>query len=169
MPIKRKLLGGAMALVVMVLSACSPEFLEPDLDATYNARQCIIDRESRNAGMYTAENSVSTASGAYQWLDSSWSTYLPWAEEHYGVRLTSPDEDMYGARRHAAYASPYAQDVVAAYALKVRPQGIRPWPYSSCWALIDSTKLVRMDGPENPPPLFVQEQIDRYRELERDG
>lgn len=157
-------LGTAIAVVfsITVLAACNPEVMQSDLERTYNARQCIIDRESRNAGVYTAENPVSTASGAYQWLDSSWRTYLPWAEKAYNVTLVSPEEEARGARQHAAYASPYAQDVVASYALVYKPQNLRPWPYTKCWALVGTDKSLRLDGPESIPPPFIQAQIDVY-------
>lgn len=36
---------------------------------------CIIGHESAEAGTYSAENPISTASGAYQILDTTWSGY----------------------------------------------------------------------------------------------
>lgn len=159
---KQKIVAIVAAFAVLGLSACDLSVAEEHLDVTYNARQCIIDRESREAGMYTAENPTSTASGAYQWLDSSWQVFLPFAEEYYGARLTSLEEEQAGAREHAAFASPYVQDVVAAHALMVRPQNARPWPYRSCWAKIGEAVSLRDDGPVYPPTAYLQGQIDSY-------
>lgn len=153
-----------MLLFAIGLMACEPDNAAPDLDKTYNARQCIIDIESRNVpeGMYVAENSISTASGAYQWLDSSWPFYLEGAEGYYNLRLTTPEEDLAGARKHAAYASPYTQDLVSTYALVVEPQNVRPWTHPHCYRLIGTSPLLRDDGPVNPITQFIQRQIDAH-------
>lgn len=60
--------------------------------------ECVISHESRHAGMYTAENPVSTASGAYQFIDGTWQT-LSRQAGHAGWS-------------HAAYAPPRVQDAV---------------------------------------------------------
>jgi hypothetical protein len=165
----RALSVAVASAAVIGLTGCNPEQVHQDLESTYNARQCIIDRESRSSGLYDAEYGNhpggadgSTASGAYQWLNSSWQKFLPWAEEYYGMTLTSEAEDQNGAREHAAYASPYAQDVVATYALIVRPQNQRPWTYQKCWDLVGSPPELREDGPVNQPPGHVLEQIEQY-------
>lgn len=148
--------------------------IRAELDATYNARQCIIDFESRAygvTGMYTAENggtpaneagrNKTDASGAYQWKNPSWREYLPWVEQYFGLILTSPEEDAKGARNHAAYASPYTQDLVTSWAL-LHPdlaQNHRPWTHKTCWAIIGSPKLLRTDGPESHPTPFIQAQV----------
>ena len=71
---------------------------------------CVRRRES--GGDYTAENSTSTASGAYQFLDSSWRTLS--ARAGYG-----------GYGGHAAYAPPEVQDAVAVWT--VENIGRSPW------------------------------------------
>lgn len=78
--------------------------------------QCVISHESRHAGMYTAENPYSTASGAYQFIDSSWQAYSRMAG-HAGWS-------------HAAYAPPEVQDAVAAWV--VIHQGTYPWKGTHC-------------------------------------
>ena len=159
-----------LALVPAIVSlcaitACTPDHAVEYLSATYNARQCIIDIESRHAGMYTAGNDVSSAEGAYQWLDSDkhiWNYYLGKTEEFFQLRLTSAEEDANGARYHAASASPYTQDLVTAYALVIKPQNVRPWTHKRCYALIGTDAELRDDGPVNAPPPFIQAQIDAY-------
>lgn len=143
------------------LAACGePPSMEDDLINTYNARQCIIDREARHAGMYNADNFFgSSAKGAYQWLSSSWKVYLPWAEAHYGVVLTTPEEDALGARTQAKFASPYTQDLVTAYALVEEPQGVRPWTHKKCYPLIGTPAMFRDDAPLNEVPLFIVLQV----------
>ena len=60
---------------------------------------CVRAHES--GGNYSAENPSSTASGAYQFLDSSWRTLSAGAG--------------YGGYGHAASAPPWVQDAVAVY------------------------------------------------------
>lgn len=159
-----KTLAGVMfcSATPLALAACGePPSMEDDLYATYNARQCIIDREARHAGMYDANNFFgSTASGAYQWLDSSWKLYLPWAEAYYGEVLTTPEQDALGARTRAKFASPYTQDLVTAYALLEEPQGVRPWTHKKCYRIIGTEPMFREDAPPNEMPLFLVLELD---------
>lgn len=61
---------------------------------------------------YTAQNSVSTASGAYQFLDSTWAGYKGYAK--------------------ARYAPPHVQDERAL--IEYRRNGTTPWnPSRHCW------------------------------------
>ena len=92
---------------------------QSDVRRTYNYRQCIIDHESRMAPpIYKAENggtrwvegpSNSDASGAYQFLDGTWTSMTRLAEAHYGVEISNTG--------HAADAPSWAQDAVAAFAI----------------------------------------------------
>jgi hypothetical protein len=41
---------------------------------------CIRNHESRHSGHYTAENPVSTASGAGQWLNGTWDGLKEWVK-----------------------------------------------------------------------------------------
>jgi hypothetical protein len=67
----------------------------PSSAATFLA--CVAHHESR--GDYRAENPTSTASGKYQWLDSSWQAYA--RKSGIGTRYT-----------HAASAPPAVQDAL---------------------------------------------------------
>lgn len=62
---------------------------------------CVRRHES--GGNYRAENPVSTASGAYQWLDSSWRSVSRMAG--------------YSGWGHAADAPPHIQDAVSIWAV----------------------------------------------------
>lgn len=75
---------------------------------------CVRRRES--GGNYSAENPTSTASGAYQFLDSSWRNLS--ARAGYG---------NYGG--HAAYAPAWVQDAVAVWT--VENIGRSPWASTS--------------------------------------
>jgi hypothetical protein len=89
-----------------------------DVRRTYNYRQCIINHESRMAPpIYKAENGgtrwsegpgFSDASGAYQFLDGTWTSMTRLAEAYYGVEISNTG--------HAADAPSWAQDAVAAFA-----------------------------------------------------
>ncbi len=106
-----------------------------DVRKTYKYRQCLIDYESRHQGIYAAENGGtpgvessinSDASGAYQFLDSTWSRELPMAEKYYGIEISSAS--------HAAYASPRAQDIMATFAIIVLNGN--DWTHSRCRAIV---------------------------------
>ena len=108
-------------MTVGIISACSPE--EIAVYSTLNpAEQAAVDehlnpppapehnppggflacvRRHESGGNYQAENPTSTASGAYQFLDSSWRTLSARAG--------------YGGYGHAASAPPAVQDAVAIY------------------------------------------------------
>lgn len=75
---------------------------------------CVRNRES--GGNYSAENPTSTASGAYQFLDSSWRNLS--ARAGYG-----------GYGGHAAYAPAWVQDAVAVWT--VENIGRSPWASTS--------------------------------------
>jgi len=62
---------------------------------------CVRRHES--GGNYQAENPISTASGAYQWLDSSWRSVSRMAG--------------YSGWGHAADAPPHIQDAVSIWAV----------------------------------------------------
>lgn len=108
-------------MTVGIISACSPE--EVAIYNTLNpAEQAAVHealspppapehnppggflacvRRHESGGNYRAENPVSTASGAYQFLDSSWRTLSARAG--------------HGGYGHAASAPPWVQDAVAIY------------------------------------------------------
>jgi hypothetical protein len=109
-----------------------------DVNRTEEYRRCIISYESSRSGYgnYTAENggtpgvesSVnSDASGAYQFLDSTWRARLDSAEKFYGIEISNTS--------HAAYAEPWAQDVVAAYSIVDPGLRGRDWTHSRCRAI----------------------------------
>ena len=85
---------------------------EPEHSPPGGFLACVRNRES--GGNYSAENSTSTASGAYQFLDSSWRTLS--ARAGYG---------SYGG--HAANAPAWVQDAVAVWT--VENIGRSPWHY----------------------------------------
>lgn len=110
----------SISFLVGLASSCTPE--EVAVYSTLNAQEqaavhdhlnppapvhsppggflaCVRRHES--GGNYQAENPVSTASGAYQFLDSTWRTMSGRAG--------------HGGWGHAASAPPYVQDAVAQY------------------------------------------------------
>ena len=76
---------------------------------------CVRHHESDTAGGYQAENPTSTASGAYQFLDSTWRNVSAAAGHPSG---------------HAAYAPPWVQDAVAVWVLE--HIGRSPWNGTGC-------------------------------------
>lgn len=108
-----------------------------DVARTEEYRRCLISYESSRSGYgnYTAENGGtrgvegpgnSDASGAYQFLDSTWQTMLRLAEAYYGLEISST--------HHAADAEPWSQDVVAAFAIVVYHGS--DWTHPRCRAII---------------------------------
>ncbi len=106
-----------------------------DVRRTEEYRRCLIRFESSRSGYggYTAENGGtpyvesslnSDASGAYQFLDSTWVARLASAERYYGIEISNVS--------HAAYATPWAQDVVAAYSIVDPDLRGRDWTHPSC-------------------------------------
>lgn len=79
--------------------------------------RCIREHESINAGHYKAENPVSSASGAYQFIDSTW--------RHYAKNVPS-------ARKYkrAVDAPPVVQDRV--FLLAVKWNGLGHWVGTGC-------------------------------------
>jgi hypothetical protein len=84
---------------------------------TNRYRQCIITVESRTSGLYHAYNSASRASGAYQFLDSTWVGVVRKFEQYYHRRITTA--------KRAIDAPARVQDTIAAYAI-VAQHG-QPW------------------------------------------
>jgi hypothetical protein len=106
---------------------------------TYQFRQCIMGHESSTSGGYKAENGGtryvegaghSNASGAYQFLDSTWVTRLTAAKRYFGNRLK-------GFWTHAADAPPQVQDIVAAYGIAAALEHHKPtdWTWPDCQAI----------------------------------
>lgn len=139
-----------------------------ELEATYNARQCIINLEARRAGIYTAEFGGSpsgrdggTASGAYQWVNDSWQTSSRLAGNFYGLTLFSEEDMKRGAPFHASFASPYVQDLVTAFAL-LHPklnQNQTPWTHPECYRLIGTPKRLRIYAEDPMPTPFIEAQF----------
>ena len=102
--------------VALVASACTPAQI-----AAWAAAHprpggflaCVRQHES--GGDYRAENPTSSASGAYQFLDSTWRTVSASAGHPSG---------------HAAYAAPWVQDAVAVWT--VNHVGRSPWAGTGC-------------------------------------
>jgi len=84
---------------------------------TYPYLQCIIDTESRSAGIYNAQNRYSTASGAYQFIDGTWQSSVRDFDAYFHVHITNA--------QRAIDAPPAVQDAVAAY--EVAANYGNPW------------------------------------------
>ena len=79
--------------------------------------ECVIRHESLNAGHYMAENPTSTASGAYQMIDSTWRGNAKWVK---------------GAAQYsrAKYAPPVVQDRVFIHSILAG--GASNWRGTGC-------------------------------------
>lgn len=66
-------------------------------------RQCVISHESLSAGLYKAQNPTSSASGAYQFIDSTWRVWMKRAG--------------FSGYSRAMYAPPWVQDAVFYFGL----------------------------------------------------
>jgi len=113
------LLLAAVTIPLLFTAACTPEQIAAYQQATPAEQAAIIEalqtppahtppsgflacvRRHESGGNYQAKNPVSTASGAYQFLDGTWATMSARAG-HSG----------YGSARHAP---PAVQDAVATY------------------------------------------------------
>lgn len=77
---------------------------------------CVANHESMHAGLWTAQNPYSSASGAFQYIDSSWRSYSRSA----GL----------GGYARALYAPPSVQ--AAVFAHTVTEYGRYPWKGTHC-------------------------------------
>ena len=82
---------------------------------------CIRRHESIQAGHYNAENPISTASGAYQFLDGTWVG---------NNRYTKVNGKRVPQYRHASDAPSWVQDAVFIHAIK--HGGIKAWHGTYC-------------------------------------
>lgn len=80
---------------------------------------CIRKHESINAGHYTAENPTSTASGAYQFIQSTWTGNAKW------VKVAKR-----WAHRPAGQAPAWVQDAVFIHS--IRNGGAKAWKGTGC-------------------------------------
>jgi muramidase (phage lysozyme) len=85
---------------------------------------CIRKHESINVGHYNAENPVSTASGAYQFIQATWDGNAKWAK--FAGRYVA--REYVGKPASAAPAG--VQDIVFVHAIK--QGGIRAWYGTNC-------------------------------------
>lgn len=134
-PMTRLLL--VLVTAVVALAACTPEQQEQFRALPPGAQAAVVDalrwdgedavrshpflvcvrrHESDTAGGYAAQNPRSTASGAYQFLDSTWRSV--------SVRAGFP-----GWSR-AVYAPPWVQDAVALWTYRV--EGASHWAGTGC-------------------------------------
>ena len=83
---------------------------------------CVRRHESLTAGHYRAENPISSASGAYQFLDSTWR----------GIAYWTKWRGEYVARKYsrASYAPAWVQDLVFLHS--VMRGGQRHWSGTGC-------------------------------------
>lgn len=83
---------------------------------------CIRSHESLHAGHYRAQNPVSSASGAGQWIDSTWRGVAKW------VKVDG--EFVARAYDRAKYAPPWVQD--AAFVHVWKRDGLSMWRGTGC-------------------------------------
>lgn len=102
---------------VLVLTACQVDQIRHDIHH-HPTLVCIRAHESDTSGGYGAQNPTSSASGAYQFIDSTW--------RHY-ARRALVDTATYP---RAITAPPHVQDTVAF--LAVASGGIGHWRGSGC-------------------------------------
>jgi muramidase (phage lysozyme) len=79
--------------------------------------RCIAKHESWSAGLWKAENPISTASGAFQFIDSTWQA----------VARRAGIGTQY---RHASDAPPRIQ--AAVFAHQALNYGLYPWKGTNC-------------------------------------
>ena len=122
--------GLALAAALMIVPPPAPpahtvsEPWQPEVRAVFDEFPdwvsrfgwCVVNHESIHDGYWKAENPVSTASGAFQYLDGTWRAHAARA----GVQ---------GWRR-ASSAPPVAQAYV--FAWNVRHGAARAWSGTSC-------------------------------------
>ena len=84
--------------------------------------KCIRHHESINAGHYRADNPKSTASGAYQMINSTWQGNAKWA--------TWRGDRVARTYKTAASAPRWVQDVVFIHS--IRNGGIKAWHGTGC-------------------------------------
>lgn len=124
-----------LALALAPLAAVSPahaDEMPAAVPAAVSAPTGILDAiaECESRGSYTAQNPSSSASGKYQFLDSTWKA-------------------MGGSTARAKDASPAEQDRLAAKLLA--QQGTAPWAASqSCWAGKASSSKPKAQAPSKP-------------------
>lgn len=99
--------------VLMAVLMTSP--LHKEADWMQDVAACIRKHESHHN--YDAENPVSTASGAYQFIDSTWRGNAKWVK---------------GAKqyRRASDAPPHVQDAVFIHSVK--NGGLKHWKGTGC-------------------------------------
>ena len=106
------------ALLVAAVAFSAPLHEASVPERTFLA--CVQEHESR--GNHRAENPTSTASGLYQFIDSTWRGNAKWAK--WGRE--------YPARKYAraSHAPRWIQDLVALHS--VRQGGFRHWHGTGC-------------------------------------
>jgi muramidase (phage lysozyme) len=94
----------AVAVPVHAVQTTLPRRNAKNAQMIEHIMKCIRHHESDTAGGYRAQNPISTASGAYQYLDGTWRAF-----SHQAGYAHSP--------RHAKNAPPWMQDAVTRWAL----------------------------------------------------
>lgn len=105
---KRLAITTAIALLVVFAASCMP--------STHPFLVCVRAHESDTAGGYQAQNPVSSASGAYQFIDSTW--------RNVSAQAGYPG---YAKARHAPM---HVQDSVALWTY--HNVGRSPWAGTGC-------------------------------------